>query len=157
MYGWYCPKCKTWIPIELVQVAKPVGETFIGVICIKCKTELQDCKGDDCEGCEDRYLCITQSEATTEITLDNVNKNLIKTSAPQKSNEIEEKIGGIRSYTGNINTKLDEEFCLYPNRDDCNYSWMRANYRGEAYQRCMYMQYHNGWLCTVGARRRGII
>lgn len=134
----------------------------MAMICTDCNTEVVDCflvkqYSDNCDGCADRFRCITRADAVEEKQLRNVKTHEIS-SVP---NVVDPRnIEGVRSYTGIYNHKLDGEFCAYEERDDCNHSWMRQNYDGDPYRRCIYMKYHvqeKEWYCWYGKRQRGEI
>lgn len=170
-YGWYCPRCRAHKDIEQVNVVKVVGSRYMTMICTDCNTELIDCfllnntnerlkqfrESRDCEGCTDRFRCYTRSDAVIEKELKSMKSHEIKTyDAIIDTRHIE----GVRSYTGIYNQKLDSEFCAFPERDDCNHSWMRQNYSGSPYKRCVYMKYDatgKFWYCWYGKRQRGEI
>ena len=162
-YGWYCPHCKTHKNIENVNVVKVVKDRYMTMICADCTTKVVDCfliKADKlCDECPDRFRCFTRSDIVVEKVLQSV-----------KSHEIlgfpdaidTRNIEGVRSYTGIYYDKLErnDNFCAYAERDDCNFSWMRQNYKGEPYKRCHYMKYHvqdKVWYCYFGKSKRGEI
>jgi len=167
-YGWYCTKCKERKPILKVWVAKVKKQgkdkEWIGVVCKTCNTILSDCfiakqyyteLKKQCLTCEDRFQCFTMSEAEIARPLINAYSHEIRSSIPLHT---EEQIG-IQSYTGKIYDKLEpDEFCDYPERDDCNHSYMRNNYIGEPYWRCKEMKYdskNKTWYCRFGKILRG--
>jgi len=158
-YGWFCIACDCPKPVEKVRVVKAPNKEFIGVICNDCSTELHDCflykKGVECDSCKDRFHCFTMSGATVPKPLENVKSHEIQSIAPIKTDN---KSMGIKSYTGHYHYKLDQSYCAYPYRDDCNHSWMRANYSGTSYTRCEYMEYaikEEKWYCLYGETVRG--
>lgn len=157
-YGWYCPHCKAHKDIEQVSVVKVTKGKYMTMICLDCHTEVVDCFlltiDRSCDSCPDRFRCYTRSDATTEKELQNVKAHEIR-SLPDVIDP--RNIVGVRSYTGIYNTKLDEEFCRYPERDDCNHSWMRQNYSGDGYTRCPHMKYRiqeHEWYCWYSEVRR---
>jgi len=166
-YGWYCPRCRAHKDIERVNVVKIVGSRYMTMICTDCNTELIDCfllntnerfkESRDCEKCNDRFKCYTRSDAVVEKELKSIKFHEIKTyDAIIDTRHIE----GVRSYTGIYNQKLDTEFCAFPERCDCNHSWMRQNYSGIPYKRCVYMKYdatEKIWYCWYGKKQRGEI
>jgi len=163
-YGWYCPHCKEHKNIESVDVVKVVKSRYMTMICADCHTEVVDCflintENKLCDDCSDRFRCFTRSDAITEKYMKSVKTHEIS-SVP---NVIDPRnIEGVRSYTGIYNHRLerDDNFCAYPNRDDCNHSWMRQNYNEEPYKRCHYMKYHvqdKVWYCYYGKSKRGEI
>lgn len=170
-YGWYCSKCGERKTIDKVWVAKVRQESrwsnkgYVGIICADCNTELLDCFvakkyypeiRKQCETCEDRFQCFTMSEAQIEKPMKLVHPQEIHSHVPLDN---ENEVVGIRSYTGKIYDKLEQkDFCAYPERDDCNHSWMRANYNDRPYRRCRYMKYdkqNKEWYCEYGRKIRG--
>ena len=154
----------------MVVKAQPSGTRagrYLAVICNKCNTELSDCFiakkhipeiQNLCGTCEDKFDCFTLSESQIEKELQTVHAQDIKPT------RIDLKNGngrvGIKSYTGKVYDKLEsDEYCEYPERDDCNYSWMRKHYDGEDYFRCEHMKYDRNnriWYCLYGKIKRGI-
>ncbi|MFA7101431.1 MAG: hypothetical protein WC196_06885 [Bacilli bacterium] len=161
-YGWYCPTCKSHKDIDKIGIVKVVRDRFMTVVCNECMTETVDCflvnVEKDCDRCSDRFRCITRADITIERELKSVKAHELK-SVP---NVIDPRnIEGVRSYTGIYNQKLEsnaELYCAYPDRDDCNHSWMRQNYKGTPYPRCHYMKYdvqNKIWYCYFGRSKRG--
>lgn len=170
-YGWYCNKCNEHKTTDKVYVAKvaPTSRNardgYVGIVCSDCNTELLDCFvakkyypeiRKQCDTCVDRFQCFTMSEAQIEKPMKNVHAHEIHTNITIDTERTEV---GIRSYTGKIYDKLEQkDFCVYPERDDCNHSWMRANYNGNSYRRCRYMKYdkqNKEWYCEYGRKIRG--
>jgi hypothetical protein len=158
-YGWYCTSCKEHKDVTKVNVAKIVSDKYIAIVCSDCSTELVDCfmlKEQEfprnCDKCEDKFKCFTRADSVIEKTMQSLHSHEVKTSPIIR--KIMENIQGVRSYTGIYNDKLAEPpICIYPTRDDCNHSWMRANYNGAAYTRCPYMKYEikeKRWYCLHG-------
>lgn len=174
-YGWYCSRCKEHKSLDRVWVAKVSREgatstivtvkEWIGIVCKDCNTELTDCFVARkyyqiiktwCETCEDKFQCFTMSEAQIEKPLVKAYPHEIHAKTPLHQNGIL----GIQSYTGKIYDKLEQDklFCKYPERDDCNHSYMRAAYTGESYRRCRDMKYDKNnkkWYCLYGKQLRG--
>lgn len=160
-YGWFCSYCNSHKNINDVSVVKIVDDTHIIIACVKCHTELVDCFLLDnhpgcCDDCTDKFKCFTRADYTVE------QKMLSGRSHEFKASSINAKalknIQGVRSYTGIYNDKLDSEFCIYKDREDCNHSWMRSNYSGKRYSRCSQMQYdlkNKIWFCAYGVSMRG--
>ena len=173
-YGWYCTKCREHKPIDKVWVARVeqgcsnkwtgtyYANYWTGIICFDCNTELTDCcvakkyYPMNCEACEDRFQCFTKSEAQIEKPLRKVLNHQV---SPKMLLDAEKVEVGIKSYTGKIYDKLEpDNFCAEPDRDDCNHSYMRANYNGETYKRCEEMKYdkkEKKWYCRYGSLLRG--
>ena len=158
-YGWYCTNCKEHKNITKVDVAKIVGDRCIIIVCSDCSTELVDCFAlkdkaypRNCDECSDKFKCFTRADSVEEKTMRSLHSHDAKTSP--MTNEIMDSIQGVRSYTGIYNDKLAEPpICIYPERDDCNHSWMRANNKGQTYARCAYMKYElkeKRWYCLRG-------
>jgi hypothetical protein len=111
---------------------------------------------DACEVCEDRFLCLTRTDAIVETQMQTVRGDEIHRWEYQKDPI---NISGIRSYTGRYTNKLEQQnYCMFPDREDCNYSKMRYQYRGTPYNRCTYMKYdkeYKSWYCVYGVNKRG--
>lgn len=164
-YGWYCTNCKSHKDVSKVDVVKIVRDNYIAIVCPDCYTELVDCfvlndhplYPHNCDNCEDKFKCFTRADAVMERPMVLRPQHEIKTSPI--ANEIMAKIEGVRSYTGIYNDKLEmSDFCEHPEREDCNHSWMRANYRGSKYMRCRSMKYDvtkKEWYCVYGRAKRG--
>uniref|UniRef100_A0A6M3LSS8 Uncharacterized protein n=1 Tax=viral metagenome TaxID=1070528 RepID=A0A6M3LSS8_9ZZZZ len=167
-YGWYCPNCEAHKDVDKIGVVKVVKDRFMTVICTDCNTEVVDCFLVDhpsrlqgykyCDKCLDRFRCLTRADVVIEKELQSVKGHEIH-SVP---NVVDTRhIDGVRSYTGIYNHKLEQNeelYCTYPERDDCNHSWMRQNYRGSPYRRCTYMKYdkdNKEWFCYYGRSKRG--
>ncbi len=162
-YGWYCPRCRDHKNIESVDVVKVVGDRYMTMLCNDCATEVVDCfivkeqMDAACDVCPDRFRCLTRTDAVVEKIMRSV-KTHEMSSVPGVIDS--RNIQGVRSYTGIYNSKLDDTFCAYSERDDCNHSWMRQNYEGSPYKRCIYMKYHvqnKVWYCWFGRSKRGEI
>jgi hypothetical protein len=172
-YGWYCSNCCEHKSANNITVAKIPSKSnddmnYIGVVCSRCKTELNNCFdvkkiipeiNDWCATCEDRFQCFTKSEAQTDKDLTNVHSQEIR---PSRLGDVgTEEVCGIQSYTGRIHDKLESgDYCEFQEREDCNFSWMRLYYKGEPYSRCRNMNYdrtNKQWYCLYGKEKRGLI
>jgi len=152
-YGWYCVKCKKYIPIDNIKVVKVKNSRTIGPVCNHCYTMAVDCMNHNpnknCKECPDRFKCYTRTDSTIEKPLISVRKSqivLVKNIPPNGKKDYT----GVKLYTGLIVHKLASE-CAFPERDDCNNSFMRSDYNGLPYYRCQYMKYNlkdKKWECT---------
>jgi hypothetical protein len=156
-YGWFCPKCSAHRNADQIDVAKIVGNKYITMVCSNCRSELVDCfvvkekypVGQECEHCIDRFQCFTRADAIIEKDMITLRSHEVTTSPIVEF--MAKEIIGVRSYTGIYNDKLaNPPICIYPDRIDCNNSWMRFKYNGVSYKRCEYMKYNvkeKLWYC----------
>jgi|GEM_PF-6783654 len=157
-YGWYCSRCKEHKTHEGLYVAGVAKSAWIKVVCKLCNTELIDCRRAkkyykidiSCDDCQDKFNCFSMSDADISLPLIKVSSHQVHPVVPLEN---EEKYG-IKSYTGKVYDKLEtDSFCRFTERDDCNHSYMRANYTGEGYRRCVEMKYdpkEKKWYCRYG-------
>lgn len=162
-YGWYCSRCREHRNIENLYVAAAKYSNWLGIVCKECNTELVDCKvakryyklGNICDDCADRFNCFSDSEAHTALPLVKVLAHEVHPHIPMDGGTNY----GVKSYTGKVYDKLEtDKFCCCTERDDCNHSYMRANYTGEKYYRCREMKYNSKekkWYCRYGKNLRG--
>jgi hypothetical protein len=168
-YGWWCSHCEKHKDINKVKVVKIMYAKYVGVVCVDCNTELSDCFlatklpnfNEDCSICQDRFQCLTRADAVIDKELQSARSEQIHAIPTRLADELAKNMVGIRSYTGRYYDKLEQgkNFCLDPDREDCNHSFMRANYNGHQYKRCSEMKYDTKkkeWYCRYGRERRGI-
>lgn len=160
-YGWYCTRCREHKNMEELYIA--INVTWIAPICKECNTELIDCRlakkyykfNRLCDDCQDRFNCLSVSDAQVTLPLVKVHPHQVHPHIPLENDQNY----GIKSYTGKVYDKLEpDSFCSHTEREDCNHSYMRANYSGEKYRRCTEMKYDKKdkkWYCRYGKDLRG--